>query len=97
MTRPGPRGGTGEEPPATGPVIGLAVGRGTGPELAAVFERVLGALTAALHLPYDAVLRFMRVVYGARTTTADDPGAWAAPVPGQEPGPRGEPCAPSPG
>lgn len=29
------------------PVIGLAVGRGTGPELAAVFERVLGALTAA--------------------------------------------------
>ncbi|MFE5590320.1 isocitrate/isopropylmalate family dehydrogenase [Streptomyces sp. NPDC056549] len=28
------------------PVIGLAVGRGTGPELAAVFEQVLGALTA---------------------------------------------------
>ncbi|MFJ4341764.1 isocitrate/isopropylmalate family dehydrogenase [Streptomyces sp. NPDC088915] len=27
------------------PVIGLAVGRGTGPELADVFERVLGALT----------------------------------------------------
>ncbi|SFY52010.1 isocitrate/isopropylmalate family dehydrogenase [Streptomyces sp. F-1] len=28
------------------PVVGLAVGRGTGPELADVFERVLGALTA---------------------------------------------------
>ncbi|MEV6805640.1 isocitrate/isopropylmalate family dehydrogenase [Streptomyces sp. NPDC051132] len=28
------------------PVIGLAVGRGTGPEVADVFERVLGALTA---------------------------------------------------
>ncbi|GLX53008.1 3-isopropylmalate dehydrogenase [Streptomyces hygroscopicus subsp. hygroscopicus] len=27
------------------PVVGLAVGRGTGPELADVFERVLGALT----------------------------------------------------
>ncbi|MCF0088910.1 hypothetical protein B0E37_03991 [Streptomyces sp. MH192] len=30
------------------PVIGLAVGRGTGPEGADVFERVLGALTARL-------------------------------------------------
>ena len=28
------------------PVIGLAVGRGTGPEVADVFEQVLGALTA---------------------------------------------------
>ncbi|MER5864848.1 isocitrate/isopropylmalate family dehydrogenase [Kitasatospora sp. NPDC002040] len=28
------------------PPVGLAVGRGTGPELATVFERVLGALTA---------------------------------------------------
>ncbi|GAU70641.1 putative hydrolase [Streptomyces sp. NBRC 110611] len=36
--------------------------------------------TTALHLPYDAVLRFMRVVYGARTTTTDDPQAWIAPV-----------------
>ncbi|MEU3411912.1 isocitrate/isopropylmalate family dehydrogenase [Streptomyces sp. NPDC006658] len=31
---------------AVKPVIGLAVGRGTGPEVAEVFERVLGALTA---------------------------------------------------
>ncbi|WP_381561590.1 isocitrate/isopropylmalate family dehydrogenase [Streptomyces eurythermus] len=30
------------------PVVGLAVGRGTGPEVADVFERVLGALTAGL-------------------------------------------------
>jgi isocitrate/isopropylmalate dehydrogenase len=30
------------------PVVGLAVGRGTGPEVADVFERVLGALTARL-------------------------------------------------
>jgi nicotinamidase-related amidase len=35
--------------------------------------------TTALHLPYEAVLRFMRAVYGARTTTADDPRAWTAP------------------
>ncbi|MFD0392117.1 cysteine hydrolase family protein [Streptomyces nogalater] len=41
---------------------------------------VLTDCTAALHLPYDAVLRFMRLVYGARTTTADDPRVWAAPV-----------------
>ncbi|MEU8976637.1 hypothetical protein AB0D11_47180 [Streptomyces monashensis] len=40
--------------------------------------------TTSLHLPYDAVLRFMRVVYGARTTTADDPLAWTAPVPRPE-------------
>ncbi|OIK02900.1 cysteine hydrolase family protein [Streptomyces monashensis] len=43
--------------------------------------------TTALHLPYDAVLRFMRVVYGARTTTADDPQAWTAPVLRPEEGP----------
>ncbi|MFI9424417.1 cysteine hydrolase family protein [Streptomyces achromogenes] len=41
---------------------------------------VLTDCTAALHLPYDAVLRFMRLVYGARTTTADDARAWTAPV-----------------
>ncbi|MEU8471220.1 isochorismatase family cysteine hydrolase [Streptomyces sp. NPDC029006] len=41
---------------------------------------VLSDCTAALHLPYDAVLRFMRVVYGARTTSADDPRAWTASV-----------------
>ncbi|MEU8761318.1 isocitrate/isopropylmalate family dehydrogenase [Streptomyces sp. NPDC048659] len=34
--------------PATAPTVGLAVGRGTGAELAEVFERVLRALTAAL-------------------------------------------------
>ncbi|POX58438.1 hypothetical protein C3492_38095 [Streptomyces sp. Ru62] len=45
---------------------------------------VLTDCTAALHLPYDAVLRFMRVVYGARTTTAQDPRAWTAPVPRTE-------------
>ncbi|MFE7135773.1 isocitrate/isopropylmalate family dehydrogenase [Streptomyces sp. NPDC057638] len=33
---------------ADGPLIGLAVGRGTGPELAAVFERVVALLTASL-------------------------------------------------
>ncbi|MFH8342252.1 cysteine hydrolase family protein [Streptomyces sp. AM6-12] len=41
---------------------------------------VLTDCTAALHLAYDDVLRFMRVVYGARTTTASDPAAWAAPA-----------------
>ncbi|MFH9659694.1 cysteine hydrolase family protein [Streptomyces sp. NPDC017248] len=47
---------------------------------------VLADCTAALHLPYEAVLRFMRLVYGARTTTADDPRAWTASVsrPGEE-------------
>ncbi|MFD4576938.1 isocitrate/isopropylmalate family dehydrogenase [Streptomyces sp. NPDC058417] len=33
-------------PAGAEPVVGLAVGRGTGPELAAVFERVLESLTA---------------------------------------------------
>ncbi|SFY52011.1 cysteine hydrolase family protein [Streptomyces sp. F-1] len=41
---------------------------------------VLTDCTTALHLPYDAVLRFMRVVYGARTTTVEDPAAWTAPA-----------------
>ncbi|MEU2060701.1 isochorismatase family cysteine hydrolase [Streptomyces sp. NPDC013455] len=45
---------------------------------------VLTDCTAALHLPYDAVLGFMRVVYGARTTT-DDPDAWTAPDHGGTP------------
>lgn len=67
---------------------------------------VLTDCTAALHLPYDAVLRFMRVLYGARTTTVDDPTAWAPPR--TDPGPghaagtgstpaparKEEPCAP---
>ncbi|MGM9444188.1 cysteine hydrolase [Streptomyces sp. TR1341] len=45
---------------------------------------VLTDCTTALHLPYDDVLRFMRVVYGARTTTASDPAAWTAPALGPE-------------
>ncbi|MET8543936.1 isochorismatase family cysteine hydrolase [Kitasatospora sp. NPDC004799] len=49
---------------------------------------VLTDCTTSLHLPYDDVLRFMRVLYGARTTTADDPAAWTAPAPEEEP------CAP---
>ncbi|MER8235173.1 isochorismatase family cysteine hydrolase [Streptomyces sp. NPDC094049] len=42
---------------------------------------VLTECTTSLHLPYDTVLRFMRVLYGARTITADDPGAWTTPEP----------------
>lgn len=38
--------GTGPESPPSRVAVGLAVGRGTGPELADVFERVLGTLTA---------------------------------------------------
>ncbi|WP_256638879.1 cysteine hydrolase family protein [Streptomyces murinus] len=45
---------------------------------------VLTDCTTALHLPYDDVLRFMRVVYGARTTTGSDPAAWTAPALGPE-------------
>ncbi|TWV33881.1 cysteine hydrolase [Streptomyces misionensis] len=54
---------------------------------------VLTDCTTALHLPYDAALRFMRVVYGARTTTADDPAAWTAPAYRSEE----EPCPLPPG
>ncbi|GLX53009.1 hypothetical protein Shyhy01_59590 [Streptomyces hygroscopicus subsp. hygroscopicus] len=54
---------------------------------------VLTDCTAALHLPYDDVLRFMRVVYGARTTTAADPAAWTAPTAR----PEEVPCARPPG
>ncbi|KMS84863.1 hypothetical protein ACZ91_45825 [Streptomyces regensis] len=57
---------------------------------------VLTDCTAALHLPYDAVLRFMRVVYGARTTTAHDPRAWTAPGPRPEETEE-EPCVLPPG
>ncbi|MDX3235120.1 isocitrate/isopropylmalate family dehydrogenase [Streptomyces sp. ME03-5709C] len=52
MTRPGAPGGT---LPAARPVIALATGRGTGPELAAVFERVLDTLTAAHPTGVDLV------------------------------------------
>ncbi|MCS0605812.1 isocitrate/isopropylmalate family dehydrogenase [Streptomyces sp. LP11] len=47
MTRIVHQGGAGVPSAGAGPVVGLAVGRGTGPELAEVFERVLGTLTAA--------------------------------------------------
>ncbi|MFJ7911961.1 isochorismatase family cysteine hydrolase [Kitasatospora sp. NPDC096204] len=46
---------------------------------------VLTDCTTSLHLPHDDVLRFMRVLYGARTTTGDDPAAWTVPVDGEEP------------
>ncbi|MFJ6777109.1 cysteine hydrolase family protein [Kitasatospora sp. NPDC091257] len=45
---------------------------------------VLTDCTTSLHLPCDDVLRFMRVLYGARTTTGDDPAAWTAPAHGEE-------------
>ncbi|MFJ5094114.1 isocitrate/isopropylmalate family dehydrogenase [Streptomyces sp. NPDC088557] len=54
MTRVAPRGAEGELPAAR-PVVGLAVGRGTGPELADVFERVLRALTSGLPLGAEIV------------------------------------------
>ncbi|WP_432061205.1 cysteine hydrolase family protein [Streptomyces sp. S1] len=44
---------------------------------------VLADCTTSLHLPYEEVLSFMRVLYGARTPASDDPSAWA--VPGTEP------------
>lgn len=47
--------GSGSRSPGSRPVVGLAVGRGTGPELAAVFERVLHALTAAHPTGVDVV------------------------------------------
>lgn len=46
---------------------------------------VLTDCTTSLHLPYDDVLRFMRVLYGARTATGDDPTAWTAPADEEEP------------
>ncbi|MFJ6623267.1 cysteine hydrolase family protein [Kitasatospora sp. NPDC091335] len=60
---------------------------------------VLTDCTTSLHLPYDDVLRFMRVLYGARTTTGDDPGAWTAPEPVPVPASASasgteEPCTP---
>ncbi|MCS0605813.1 cysteine hydrolase [Streptomyces sp. LP11] len=55
---------------------------------------VLSDCTTALHLPDDAVLRFMRAVYGARTVTADDPTAWT--VPALVPEPKEEACVPPP-
>ncbi|MEV7598063.1 cysteine hydrolase [Kitasatospora sp. NPDC089797] len=40
---------------------------------------VLADCTAALHLSDEAVLGFMRRVYGARVTTHDRPGVWTRP------------------
>ncbi|MEU8471221.1 isocitrate/isopropylmalate family dehydrogenase [Streptomyces sp. NPDC029006] len=82
MTRPHVPAPGGESRVAR-PVIGLAVGRGTGPELADVFERVLGALTAGhphgvaiersprLYHSYVS-LRAERDVARIRALTADD-------------------------
>ncbi|MFE7135774.1 cysteine hydrolase family protein [Streptomyces sp. NPDC057638] len=41
---------------------------------------VLTDCTTALHLPTDAILGLMRALYGARTTTVDDPGGWEPPI-----------------
>ncbi|MCS0639763.1 cysteine hydrolase [Streptomyces sp. LP05-1] len=40
---------------------------------------VLADCTTPLHLPEREVLRFMRLVYGARVTTREDPAAWVHP------------------
>ncbi|WP_411082802.1 isocitrate/isopropylmalate family dehydrogenase [Streptomyces sp. cmx-18-6] len=55
------------------PVIGLAVGRGTGPEVAAVFERVLGAL-ARLHGTEIGVLRSPRTYHSYVSLKAEGDG-----------------------
>ncbi|MER6917243.1 cysteine hydrolase family protein [Streptomyces sp. NPDC000594] len=48
---------------------------------------VLRECTTALHLPTEAVLGFMRTLYGARVTTADDPAVWDAPPYADDPVP----------
>ncbi|MFC8173459.1 cysteine hydrolase family protein [Streptomyces sp. NPDC057235] len=56
--------------------------------------------TTSLHLPYEEVLAFMRVLYGARTPASDDPSVWD--VPAAEPRrhdeeeEKEEKCAPQP-
>ncbi|PRY40433.1 cysteine hydrolase family protein [Umezawaea tangerina] len=45
---------------------------------------VLTDCTTSLHLPDEEILRFMSVVYGARTTTHDTPETWS-PGRGEEP------------
>ncbi|GGR72871.1 MULTISPECIES: isocitrate/isopropylmalate family dehydrogenase [Streptomyces] len=58
------------EPGTVRPVVGLAVGRGTGPEVADVFERVLGALTAGL--PHGvAIERSPRLYHSYRSLRAE--------------------------
>jgi nicotinamidase-related amidase len=44
---------------------------------------VLADCTTALHLPDEDVLRFMRLVYGARVTTHEDP-SWRQQVTGED-------------
>lgn len=59
---------------------------------------VLTDCTTTLHLPYDAVLGFMRACYGARTTTTDDPGVWTTPAADHDPEQKeGQPCVLPPG
>jgi nicotinamidase-related amidase len=41
---------------------------------------VLADCVTALHLPDETILQFMTTVYGARTTTHDDPEAWSHPM-----------------
>ncbi|WP_433351839.1 isocitrate/isopropylmalate family dehydrogenase [Microtetraspora malaysiensis] len=52
------------------PVIGLAVGRGTGPELAAVFERVLGRITDVYSVEIG-ITRSERVYHSYSSLKAD--------------------------
>ncbi|MGA5219774.1 cysteine hydrolase family protein [Streptomyces cinereoruber] len=56
---------------------------------------VLADCTTALHLPYEEVLAFMRVLYGARTPTSDDPSAWDVPTAGPRQREEGA-CVPQP-
>ncbi|MFJ5937652.1 cysteine hydrolase family protein [Streptomyces sp. NPDC093071] len=57
---------------------------------------VLADCTTSLHLPYEEVLSFMRVLYGARTPASDDPSAWAVPEAEPRPQEEEETCAPQP-
>ncbi|WP_016700102.1 isochorismatase family cysteine hydrolase [Actinoalloteichus spitiensis] len=41
---------------------------------------VLTDCTTSLHLPDETTFRFMRTVYGARTTSHDRPGVWSPPL-----------------
>ena len=72
MTRPGAPGGS---LPAAKPAIALATGRGTGPELAAVFERVLDTLTAAHPNTVWTSLTFVHAASTTRTPPSPRKGA----------------------
>ncbi|RBM22157.1 cysteine hydrolase family protein [Streptomyces sp. PT12] len=56
---------------------------------------VLTDCTASLHLPDAEILRFMRLVYGARTTTLtpEEAAAWATSTPIQVPAPASSPAS----